>query len=195
MQTFNYTHPLFQQNTADLDNWLKFEEKINGLAGILKINLADFEIDHLAIRTNKLEEAQEWLTLLLKYGIILSDNIVNGRPIYLIELNDPLFFAQRKVSIIELPFPKGKMYPSVGWEHIEIVVPFLTNEKTEHWLKRVMEKFALQDLSNIQIKVSQPKVDGEQLANPSIALSLLDKTQNETCIKIHPYNIKKVIEV
>lgn len=195
MQTFQYSHPLFQQSLDDLNQFHHFEQQIQQLSENIRVNLADFEIDHLAIRTNKLEESQYWLTLLLKYGTILSDNKVNGRPIYLIELHTPLSFLGHKVSIIELPFPKDKCYPFVGWEHIEIIVPFLKDETTENWLQRVMEHFSLNCLTNIQIKISEPKVEGEQLANPSIAMSFLDKSQNGTCIKIHPYNIKKIIEV
>ena len=33
------------------------------------------------------------------------------------------------------------------------------------------------------MKVSEPKVEGEQLPNPSIAVSFVDKTENHVCIK------------
>ncbi|OOF58164.1 VOC family protein [Rodentibacter myodis] len=172
-----------------------FEQKIQVLAGIMKVKLSDYEIDHLALRVNSEQNAKNWLTLLLKYGKILSDNIVNGRPIYLIQLEKPLAFAGQFVDVIELPFPKKKQYPQETWEHIEIVMPFLLNESTEHWVERICNHFLWQRVSQLTIKVSEPKVEGEQLPNPSIAVSLADKTANHTCIKIHPYSIKKILEV
>ena len=51
--------------------------------------------------------------------------------------------------------------------------------------------FLWNKLTQLTIKVSEPKVDGERLPNPSIAVSFTDKTVNHTCIKVHPYSIKK----
>jgi len=155
-----------------------FQEKIQQLAAVMKVNLADYQIDHLALRANTEEKAKNWLTELLKCGRILSDNIVNGRPIYLIELDEPVDFIGQPVDVIELPFPKNKQYPQETWEHIEIVMPFLSHESVEDWVNRIC-----------------PKVEGEQLPNPSIAVSFVDKTENHVCIKVHPYTIKKILEV
>ncbi|QPB42328.1 VOC family protein [Rodentibacter haemolyticus] len=184
------------ENLTALEQELEdFENKIQALARVMKVNLSDYEIDHLALRVNSEQNAKNRLTLLLKYGKILSDNIVNGRPIYLIQLEKPLAFAGQLVDIIELPFPKKKQYPQETWEHIEIVIPFLSNESTKDWIERIYNHFLWQRVSQLTIKVSEPKVEGERLPNPSIAVSFVDKTMNHTCIKVHPYSIKKVLEV
>lgn len=107
----------------------------------MKINLTDYQIDHLALRANSKEKAKNWLTELLKYGKILSSNIVNHRPIYLIELDEPVNFIGQPVDVIELPFPKNKQYPQETWEHIEIVMPFLLNESVESWVNRIYNTF------------------------------------------------------
>ncbi|VEH66483.1 Uncharacterized protein conserved in bacteria [Rodentibacter pneumotropicus] len=73
---------------------------------MMSINLSDYEIDHIALRANSEQKAKNWLTHLVKCGRILSDNIINGRPIYLIQLEKPLAFAGQFVDVIELPFPK-----------------------------------------------------------------------------------------
>lgn len=83
-----------------------FERKIQHLAKEMTIDLSHYEIDHLALRVNSEQSAKNWLILLLKCGRILSDNIVNGRKIYLIELEKPVKFANQFVDIIELPLPK-----------------------------------------------------------------------------------------
>ncbi|OOF77060.1 metalloprotein [Rodentibacter caecimuris] len=184
------------ENLIELEEELEeFERKIQELANMMEINLFDYEIDHLALRVNSEQKAKNWLTHLLKCGRILSDNIINGRPIYLIQLDKPLAFARQFVDVIELPFPKNKQYPQETWEHIEIVVPFLTDEQTEDWVERINKQFLWQRLSELTIKVSEPKAEGERLANPSIAVSFVDKSENDTCIKVHPYSIKKILEV
>ena len=177
---------------ADLKD---FEQKIQQLAGEMAVNLSDYEIDHLALRVNSEQNAKNWQTVLLKCGKILSDNVVNGRPIYLIQLERPLVFAGQFVDIIELPFPKNKQYPQETWEHIEIVMPFLTNESNEQWIKRINNQFLWQHSPRLTTKISEPKVEGERLPNPSIAVSFADKSVNHTCIKVHPYSIKKILEV
>ena len=187
------------QNTENLSLFLtplaEFEEKVLHLAQTMGVNLVDYQIDHLALRANSTEKAKNWLTALTKYGRILSDNIVNGRPIYIVQLDKPLQFAAQAVDIIELPFPKDKQYPQETWEHIEIVMPFLANESTEQWINRINNLFLWKDLHQLTVKVSEPKVAGERLPNPSIAVGFADKTINHTCIKVHPYTLKKILEV
>ena len=182
----------FSALTANLP---EFDAKIIQLAPSMKLSLDDYELDRLAIRVNTEQNAKNWLTHLLKCGKILSNNIINGRPIYLIELAQPLQFAGQFVNIIELPFPNNKFYPKEDWEHIELVVPFLPNESTEHWIKRINMQFLWNELPQFTIKVSEPKVEGETLPNPSIAVSFADKSANHTTIKVHPYTIKKILEV
>ncbi|VTX66050.1 VOC family protein [Haemophilus haemolyticus] len=189
MTNLNENYPIFRTSL------LEFEEKILQLARDSRLNLSDYEIDHLALRVNSEQSAKNWLTLLLKYGKIVSDNFINGRPIYLIELEHPVKFANQLIDIIELPFPKNKLYPAEGWEHIEIVIPFLVGESTNEWIERINMQFLWNKLTQLNIKVSEPKVEGERLSNPSIAVSFVDKTANHTCIKVHPYSIKKILEV
>ncbi len=200
MQKSLNNHPVFQLlaksavlNFPVLQEFLQFEEKIKQLASYLQIDLAQFKIDHLALRVNSSEKAQIWLEHLLKFSNVLSDNEVNGRPIYLLELHKPLFFAQQNIKILELPFPKDKIYSHEGFEHIEVVYPFLPSENEQQWKNRVIEQFSLNQFNDIKVKISTPKAQGEQLPNPSIALSYLDKQKNHTCIKIHPYSIDTII--
>lgn len=176
-------------------NFGDFERKIQQLAEAMGICLSDYEIDHLALRVNHEESAKNRLTQLTKCGRILADNIINGRPIYLIQLNEPVLFAGQSVEIVELPFPKNKHYPEEGWEHIEVVMPFLDNETVQQWVARITRRFLGNTFSTLMMKVSEPKAEGERLPNPSIAVSFADKTTNHTCIKVHPYSIKKILEV
>ncbi len=187
-------HLLFQQNTELLNEFNTFERKILDLSHTMQITLKDYQIDHIAIRVNQLETAELWLKKLPQCGEVISDNIVNGRPIYIIKLNEPLIMINQKVNVIELPFPKGKIYPVENWEHIEIVMPFSENETIPQWSERILNTFLWHKNSDLKVKISEPKVEGEQLPNPSIAVSFVDSTENHTCIKVHPYTLEKVIE-
>ncbi|TCK70414.1 VOC family protein [Lonepinella koalarum] len=189
-------HPLFSDSDlATIAEFEHFQQKITQLAQAMAVDLTKYQIDHLAIRVNSEDNARKWLALFMKLGTILSDNIVNDRIIYLIQLNEPLMFSGQPVDIVELPFPKNKRYPLESWEHIEIVIPFNEDENVSQWLYRVEKKFLWNQLTTLNVKVSVPKVDGERLPNPSIAVSFADKSDNFVCIKVHPYNIKTIIEV
>lgn len=186
---------LQEKSPALFSDLAEFEKKIQQLAQMMSIDFSNYEIDHLAVRVNNEQNAKDWLTLLLKYGRILSDNIVNGRKIYLVKLAKPIKFAHQFVDVIELPFPKNKQYSIEGWEHIEIVIPFLQNESINEWVNRINMHFLWNESTQLNIKVSEPKVVGERLPNPSIAVSFANKAVNHTCIKVHPYSIEKIVEV
>ena len=186
-------HKIFQNSTALYREYQDFERKIQALATEMRVNLTDYVIDHLALRVNSSEMGQNWLVRLLKCGTILADNLVNGRVIYLIQLDEPLPFLNQFIDIIELPFPKDKTYRYETWEHIEFVLPFLAKESTNEWITRVQSIFLWNQFDALTIKVSEPKAEGELLPNPSIAVSLKNNLQNHTSIKVHPYSIKKIV--
>lgn len=217
----------FEKLTACFGKIDEFEAKIREIAEIAGIALAEFEIDHLAVRMNEAETAEAWKAMLLgnispfekgeqkgicrnipisdevppspsllKGGMmatLLKESLVNGRSIALLTFHQPLPFCGQAVSVLELPFPKGKTYPVEGWEHIEIVVPMLDGETVEQWIERCDKRWALSENPQIKLKISEPKVSGERLPNPSIAISLADKTlQNHCTIKLHPHSIEKI---
>ncbi|WP_266099306.1 VOC family protein, partial [Klebsiella michiganensis] len=42
---------------------------------------------------------------------LLSENVINGRPICLFRLDEPVVVAHWRFSIVELPWPGEKRYP------------------------------------------------------------------------------------
>jgi len=184
---------MFQNQTALLADFQDFEQKIQALAAEIHLDLSQYEIDHLSLRVNSDQKAHDWLALLLNYGSVLSDNVVNGRVIYLIVLTQPLYLAGQAIEVVELPFPKDKFYPQESWEHIEVVVPFLSDETATAWLARIKNLFLRNQSAELKVKTSEPKADGEKLANLSVAISFADKHCNHVCIKVHPYSIKQIV--
>lgn len=191
--SFRFPHKMFEKQTALFADFQYFEQKIQALAQQINLDLNQYEIDHLSLRVNTEQTANAWLTRLSAYGSVLSDNLINGRVIYLIQLHEPLRLAQQEVDVVELPFPKDKHYPQETWEHIEVVVPFLPNETAEEWLTRIKNTFLRNQPERFKVKTSEPKGCGEKLLNLSVAVSFVDKMQNPTCIKFHPYSIKQIV--
>lgn len=184
----------FEKMTACFGDFSQFEQKIQQIAEIAGIDLSQYEIDHLAVRMNQMETAEQWRTLLLEGSTLLKESDVNGRLIGLFTLTQAVKFCGQNVKIVELPFPKDKIYPQEGWEHIEIVFPMKEAETVKQWQERALSQFKLMENNELKVKISQPKVEREALPNPSIAISLRNVTFcNHSCLKLHPYDINSIV--
>ena len=147
--------------------------------------------DHVALRINDIATAESLLAEFKQRGKVISDSIINGRPIYIIELDEPLTLGGWQIDCVELPFP-GKHYPQQGWEHIELVLPgnaasMAELEQALHAVNPDIDTVLANDCS-IKIKRSAPQAAGETLANPTIAFK-----QGDICIKVHSAGIKAVV--
>ncbi|MGJ3352352.1 VOC family protein [Providencia sp. Je.9.19] len=162
-----------------------FEQKLQLMATELQISLTDYHIDHISVRCHHLITANRWHNGLIKCANLLSDNQINGRSIRLYELIQPIVVAGQNVFIIELPFPKDKIYPQESWEHIEMVVDvepdLLISVATNLLPNPLPEGFSM--------KESQPKGQSERLPNPTLAV-----TNGIITVKYHPFSLKKIIE-
>ena len=141
----------YEKMTACFGDLSQFEQKIQQIAEIAGIDLSKYEIDHLAVRMNTFETAKKWRNLLVENVNILKESKVNGRLIGLFELTQAVDFLGQKVKIIELPFPKSKIYPQEGWEHIEAVIPMQQSENVDSWIERVIKMFALNENPKLNI--------------------------------------------
>ena len=178
----------FPELSAQLIEAEKLFAQILALTQLDRLHLA---IDHIALRVKDLDTATRWQQALAADAELLSDNQINGRPIYLYQLPQPLFILNQAVNIVELPFPNQKRYPQQGWEHIELVLPFLKNESVEQWFHRAENKLKIES-HRIILKKSCHKADGEGLPNPALAIKLMDEN-NFTTIKLHPFSIKEIV--
>lgn len=184
----------FDKLTAAFGDLDHFERQIQQLAMLAKVDLNGLAIDHLAVRMNDEATALRWHSLLSEGASLLKQSQVNGRPIALFQLNEAVKFGGKVVDVIELPFPKGKTYPVEGWEHIEAVFPMQANETVSEWIERTLAHFDLSENAQVRLKISQPEAEEEQLPNPTIAITVKNATLgNPACLKLHPYDIKRVI--
>ncbi|OOE77027.1 hypothetical protein BZG23_01435 [Salinivibrio sp. ML290] len=183
----------------DASNWVSlmrdqatFTDKINQLLETLAIDCTQLTLDHVAIRTNDSVLTQSLAGHLSEQGQLISQAMVNQRPIHIYQLNTPLHFGAWQTDLVELPFPHHKTYPFQSWEHMEFVVPcrHATLSGLEDALHAQFPGLLARaaKLSEITVKHSEPQVAGERLANPTIAFK-----QNGVCVKFHPYSLAQII--
>ncbi|EAS64137.1 VOC family protein [Photobacterium angustum] len=189
-------HKLEQYNlhpTQMLAQLPEFMKAINSLIDDLGISLADYQADHIALRVNDQDVAQQLHQAWLSYGEEWSNNMINGRPIVIIGFEQLLAVDGWTIEALELPYPSDKVYPQQGWEHIEFVVP--SSAKTIEELKAdLLEKLPQLDwdgldAKGIKVKASSPSGEDERLANPTFAFK-----RDGVCIKLHGHSLKAVLE-
>lgn len=171
-----------------------FAARIEALAEKLGLTLDDYKADHIALRVNDWDCAERLHKAWLAYGEEWSNTEINGRPIVVIGLREPLQVGPWQVEALELPYPGSKQYPSEGWEHLEFVVP--STAATTDGLKVDLEEtfpslaqyWNELDALNVKIKASSPAGEKERLANPTFAFK-----HDGVCIKLHPCSLKDVI--
>ncbi|MCG9737453.1 VOC family protein [Shewanella insulae] len=172
--------------------WPTFSQAILDFMKELGLDSLDLECDHAALRVNTRQGADSLREAFCRQGKIISDNMINGRPILIIALDTPLVLGELAIDCIELPYPGDKRYPVEGWEHIELVMPggaATTETLREQLLERLPTLVAVLDQqTDVKVKMSSPQGEHERLANPTIAFK-----RGNLCIKIHPHGIKAVI--
>ncbi|MGM1200164.1 VOC family protein, partial [Klebsiella pneumoniae] len=106
--------------TADLS---RFSDALQRFTARLGLEIAGLDADHISLRCHQNTTAERWRRGLEQCGTLLSENMINGRPICLFKLAEPVCVAHWRFHIVELPWPGEKRYPHEGWEQIENVLP------------------------------------------------------------------------
>ncbi|MCA1176475.1 MULTISPECIES: VOC family protein [unclassified Pantoea] len=177
----------FPSELSDLEKDLtRFELALQQFAERLGLEWAEHEVDHIAVRCHQFATAERWKAGLQQIGQLFSEAMINGRPICLFKLHQPLSLAGRQVDVIELPWPGEKLYRHEGWEHVEIVL----RGEPETLGMRAMALLSDQALTQpgISFKTSAPKGENERLPNPTLAV-----TDGQTTIKFHPWRLEEIV--
>lgn len=175
------------EELTDLKNdFLRFKLALSELAETLGLDLTRLEADHLAVRCHQNSTAERWKKGLLQVGELFSEKRINGRPICLFTLNQPLVIGPWQISVIELPWPGEKRYRHQGWEHVEIVLP----GDAESLTSRALALISDEGLSrrDIAVKIGSPKAVDEILPNPTLAVS-----DGITTIKFHLWRLQDIV--
>lgn len=183
----------------------EFNERLKAALATLRVTerVKDLVIDHACIRPSSIESAERVLSEVATESQIISSEQINGRPIHIVELNEPLIILGQEVCGLEIPYPKVNQasndakdclagdYPE-DWEHIEFVLPEGT-ENTRTGLETAfftlfphLEKDTLE--KNFHFDFSEPAADADQLPNPHLKLKV-----NGVGLKFHTKPIQKVV--
>ncbi len=172
-----------QDIAADLP---RFTDALTGLATRLGLDITPLTADHISLRCHQNATAERWRKGLLQCGTLLSENIINGRPICLFKLVEPIHVAHWQFSVVELPWPGEKRYPHEGWEHIEIVLPGDPATLNARAVALLSDDGLCQ--KGTAVKTSSPKGERERLPNPTLAV-----TDGTVTIKFHPWSIEDIV--
>ncbi|CAM4220120.1 VOC family protein [Serratia silvae] len=164
----------------------RFELALEQFAQQLHLELAKFSADHISLRCHQNSTADRWRQGLLQCGTLLSETMINGRPICLFDLYEPLKVGPWQIDCLELPYPGEKRYPHEGWEHVELVLSGAPATLYARALEHLADEALL--LPGIKLKQSSPKGEGERLANPTLAI-----TNGNVTIKFHPHHIRDIV--
>ena len=164
----------------------RFTHALDELSLRLGLNITPLTADHISLRCHQNATAERWRRGFEQCGELLSENIINGRPICLFKLHEPVCVQHWQFSIVELPWPGEKRYPHEGWEHIEIVLPGEAQTLNARALALLSDHGLSQP--GIFVKTSSPKGERERLPNPTLAVS-----DGSVTIKFHPWSIETIV--
>lgn len=164
----------------------RFSEALSALAERLGLEIAPLAADHISLRCHQNATAERWRAGLEQCGELLSQSIINGRPICLFKLYESVCVAHWHFSVVELPWPGEKRYPHEGWEHIEIVLPGDPQTLSARALALLSDEGLAQP--GIFVKSSAPKGERERLPNPTLAV-----TDGRVTIKFHPWTLEEIV--
>jgi predicted metalloenzyme YecM len=138
------------------------------------IDVSEYLMDHVCYRVADLRRYEDLAHAWRLYSSKTHESLVNGRPITVFVLEQPIVVAGRIIRVLELPAPKeGSPYPE-GWEHAEFVI----DEPFAHFMSRYDEH------------VFDTKSLHKEL-NPELGYKLPEGLQ----IKFHQAPLEQVIEI
>lgn len=97
-----------------------------------KVDVSNLPLDHLCYRLETNQKYNALKSVMCKAGVLLSENVINGRPISVVRLTEPIIYESRQIHCIELPAPKPGKHQPEGYEHAEFVVPHLAEFCTKY---------------------------------------------------------------
>ncbi len=165
-------HPLFEI----LGNPNQFLTSLFSQLGELKIDVQQYEMDHICYRVETEDKYVSVKNELLNFGKLLTEKEIGGRSISIIKLDKPILFhdkkkKKRKIFLIELPAPKSGSFYREGFEHVE----FAIGEDPKNFISKYPD-------INFDIKGINKKI------NADLRLKL-----GNCSVKFHEYSLEYVV--
>lgn len=110
-------------STIILESFPRFLDDFFGRLASTGIEVNGLEMDHIGYQAQSDAEFDELKPIFLKEGALASEEIVNGRRVAIVKLNQPWVYKDRVIPAVECYAPKPDQQVCAGWEHAEFVVP------------------------------------------------------------------------
>lgn len=106
-----------------IGNYTTFLNEILDQVAAEGLDFSDFsQIDHMCYRTTSLDNYQAKKSEFSSVADMLSETMVNERPIATFRLHKPVIHKQWRIDTVELPAPRPGKTHKEGLEHIEFVL-------------------------------------------------------------------------
>ena len=87
-----------------------------------QVDVSAYELDHLCYRVESIERYTELKEACIAMGSLLTETLINSRPISTFKLHQPILYQDRAIELLELPSPKPGSPYAEGFEHVEFVI-------------------------------------------------------------------------
>jgi predicted metalloenzyme YecM len=95
------------------------------------IDCSAFELDHIAYQAGSSMDYEKVMEEFKSSGKVLSESVVGGRRVGIVELTDPLKYKDYSIGIVEVVEPKAEQNVASHWEHVEMT----TSGDLEHFME------------------------------------------------------------
>lgn len=152
-----------------IGNYKVFLSNVLGNLKDLGVDIAKYQIDHLALRTESLDQYMEINKRLLPYTSSVGEILIRNRPINILKLNPPLTIESHQIPFLEVISPAENNKHKFGLEHIEVVV-------SREVLLKMQERYP---------NVNFDSKNMGRVVNPELILYFPDGTS----VKFHPLSV------
>lgn len=95
-----------------------FFEQINNVG----LDITGLPLDHIAYQASTKEDYEQHLPEFSKLGELVSEEIIGGRRVAVVKLNEPFTYKNYSISALELIEPKEGQQCESAFQHAEFVV-------------------------------------------------------------------------
>ena len=95
-----------------------FFEQINNVG----LDISGLPLDHIAYQASSKEDYEQHLPQFSKLGELVSEEIIGGRRVAVVKLDDPLVYKDYRIPALELIEPKEGQVCDSDFQHAEFVV-------------------------------------------------------------------------
>lgn len=105
-----------------LNNLSSFLDKLLEEINKVGIDVSNYELDHIAYQASSNEDYDGLRPEFLKMGELLREDLVSGRRVGILKLNEPLDYKNYEISALELIAPKKGQKIKSSLQHAEFVI-------------------------------------------------------------------------